>query len=224
MGIINSGIPVAEALFLKRKLMLSIFLETGTYRGDTAKSMSNYFEKVYTIEKSEYMYNIAKEVLKGYKNVELLKGDSRDILPKILYSCANNILFWLDAHWSGGKTWGEGDECPLLKELQVIFAKCKRKNYAILIDDARLFLAPPPLPHDWKSWPTIADIIKIIPKGFDLVIFNDVIYIYPNKISSDFRNFIQELTTKAWKEHEQSLSFMYGIRIAIKSLLKGKFL
>ena len=183
--------------------------------------MSSYFEKVFTIEKSEYMYEIAQEELKGYSNIKLLKGDSREVLPKILSLHLNNILFWLDAHWSGGKTYGEDDECPLVDELQIIFSECYGKNYAILIDDARLFLAPPPLPHNWRKWPTIVDIVKLVPEKFDLLIFNDVIYIYPETISSDFRDFIQELSIEAWREKQ---SFIYNIKLAIRSLFKGKFL
>ncbi len=73
----------------------------------------------------------------------------------------DNILFGLYAHWSGGETYGEDDECPLLDELEIIFGY--DKNYAILIDDARLFLAPPPHPHNIQAWPSLTDILRILP-------------------------------------------------------------
>ena len=105
----------------------------------------------------------------------MLKGDTRDHLKQILTE-NDDILFWLDAHWSGGETYGEEDECPLLEELGLIF-KCTEKKFIVLIDDARLFLAPPPLPHDFSKWPTIQDIIHLVPNNFELTILNDVIYI-----------------------------------------------
>jgi len=79
-------------------------------------------------------------------------------------------LFWLDAHWSGGDTYGENDECPLMDELKIIFQY--RKNYVILIDDARLFMAPPPKPHKIENWPSIKEIVNILPYEWDLIIYN----------------------------------------------------
>lgn len=99
MGIINFGIPRDTVEFLKKQMDIDIFVESGTYEGGTAILASNIFKKVYTIENSSEMYNIAKKNLKSIKNIELLKGDTRDCLINI--NLKNNILFWLDAHWSG---------------------------------------------------------------------------------------------------------------------------
>jgi len=113
MGLINFGVPEREAEYLKNSLKLDVFVEGGTYKGETAKSMSNKFKKVYTIEKSDVMYDIAKENLKNISNVSMLKGDTREHLSGILEN-NDNILFWLDSHWSAGDTYVEEDECPLL--------------------------------------------------------------------------------------------------------------
>ncbi|GLI54160.1 hypothetical protein [Thermodesulfovibrio yellowstonii] len=126
MGLINFGVPEKETEFLKENLGFDVFVESGTYKGETAKRMSKFFKKVYTIEKSDVMYDIAKENLKGILNVTMLKGDSREHLAEILNN-NDNILFWLDAHWSGGETYGEEDECPLIEELNIIFRY--PKNY-----------------------------------------------------------------------------------------------
>ena len=40
---------------------------------------------------------------------------------------------------------------PLLSELNIIFEKSK-SNHAILIDDARLFMAPPPKPYVMSNY------------------------------------------------------------------------
>ncbi len=188
MGTVNFGAPKDEILYLKRELGLSLFFEGGTYRGGTALFASDHFEKVITVEKSPAMQEIAAKNISQRSNIELMKGDSREHLPAVLAK-HDHILFWLDAHWSGGQTYGEKDECPLLDELATIFAA--GKDTPILVDDARLFLAPPPLPHDAASWPNIREVVNATPKDFEIFVFNDVIYIIPMKISGSFRDFLQ---------------------------------
>jgi hypothetical protein len=193
MGLINFGVPEREAEYLKNSLKLDVFVEGGTYKGGTAKSMSNKFKKVYTIEKSDVMYDIAKENLKNISNVSMLKGDTREHLSGILEN-NDNILFWLDSHWSGGDTYGEEDECPLLEELEIIFQY--HKNFVILIDDARLFLAPPPLPHKFKNWQTITDIVQVMPDDWNILEYEDVIYLFSEKGSDEFKSFLQGIITE----------------------------
>lgn len=211
MGLINFGVPESETLYLKELMKLDVFVEGGTYRGGTSRDMSSKFNKVYTVEKSEVMFDIAKDNLKGISNVIQLKGDTREHLTSILKE-NNNILFWLDAHWSGGDTYGEEDECPLLDELRLIFNV--DKNYIILIDDARLFFAPPPLPHDYTKWPSLIDILKVIPKDWELLEFEDVIYLFPKSYAKDFVTFMQKKTTTKWRD---------GNTIGFKKSLKGLF-
>lgn len=223
MGLINFGVPEKETEYLKESLKLDTFVEGGTYKGGTAKSMSEKFRKVYTIEKSDVMFEIATENLKEIKNITMLQGDTREHLVSIMEH-NDNILFWLDAHWSGGETYGEEDECPLIKELEIIFKY--NKNYVILIDDARLFLAPPPYPHNIENWPSLCDIVNIMPDKWELVEFEDVIYLFNKQQSSNFKLFIQEIVTERWKEYgkDNKGSFIKGVKIAIRGLLNGKML
>lgn len=180
MGIVNFGIPEQETTWLKENLNLTTVVEGGTYKGGTAKKLIKECQKVYTTEKSDVMFETAKENIGAIRNITQLRGDTRDHLPS-LASQNDNVLFWLGAHWSGGDTYGEQDECPLLQELEIIFSSAM-KNYAILIDDARLFLAPPPLPHKVKNWPAIKQVADVIPLHFDMIVHEDVIYIVPNDI------------------------------------------
>jgi hypothetical protein len=222
MGIVNFGIPEEETDFLKNNMGLDIFVEGGTYKGATAKNMSEKFNKVFTIEKSDVMFDLAKENLKNNKNIVMLKGDTREHLRNILEE-NDNILFWLDAHWSGGDTYGEVDECPLVEELEIIFEY--DKNYVILIDDARLFLAPPPSPHKIDNWPSLTDISNIIPDTWEMIEFEDVFYLYnKDKIGQKFKLFLQELVTKKWVNYGVSIqpSFVKGLKIAVLGLMKGK--
>jgi len=213
MGIVNFGIPVREALAVSKILNLDIFVETGTYKGETALKMSQYFKRVYTIEASENLFKISQRNLKNSNNIVAYLGDSRKILNSIIEN-ENNVLFWLDAHWSGGNTYGENDECPVIEELNAIFKH--KKNYAILIDDARLFLAPPPLPHNFLNWPSILDISNTIPKDFDLLIHDDVIYIFPISYHYEIRKYFQELTTNEWSKRDRFIfKFLRRVKRAI---------
>ena len=202
MGLINFGVPEEEIEFLKHIMKLDVFVEGGTYKGGTAKSMGEKFRKIFTIEKSDIMFEIAKENLKDTNNITLLKGDTREHLDSIIVN-NENILFWLDAHWSGGDTYGEEDECPLIEELNIIFKY--NKNYVILIDDARLFLAPPPYPHNFNNWQSLTDIMKAIPKSWELIEFEDVIYLFPKEINNEFKSFLQNIVTKQQQNNKNSL-------------------
>lgn len=220
MGIYNPGIPEDDAKFFKKLYRLSIFVEGGTYMGYTARKMADLFEKVFTIEKSDKIYLFARENLQNVKNVILIKGDTREHFYEILQQ-NDNILFWLDAHWSGGDTYGVDDECPLIDELRVIFNF--PKNYVIFIDDARLFLAPPPYPHKYSQWPSIKDIINIVPKNFDIIIYKDVIYVYRINPEYDYaiKEYFQKKTTKDWKEYERKQIY-FKAKNFLTSLFKKK--
>ncbi len=198
MGLVNLGVPHHNVDYMQSAFGLDVFVEGGTYRGHTAKSMSETFKNVYTIEKSEKMYESSKTYLSDIPNITLLKGDTREHLPAILDE-NDNILFWLDAHWSGGNTYGEEDECPLLEELKIIFTR--EKNYIILIDDARLFLAPPPKPHDFANWPSLTDISKAIPQNWELIEFEDVLYLFPENRAKQVKTFFQDATNKNWEKY-----------------------
>lgn len=206
MGIINFGLPIKKVNYLKNFFDLSIFVEGGTYIGLTAYEQSKNFKKVYTIEKSKKMIEISKKRLDGINNIIQLNGDTRDHLKKIL-SNNDNILFWLDSHWSGGETYGKNDECPLLDELRIIF-NSSLKNFVILIDDARLFLSPPPLPHKISNWPNIRQIFNLIPSSHDVLVSEDVIFIFPKSI--EFLKFIQNKNTEEWQKLS-SISFFSRI-------------
>ncbi len=203
MGIVNPGTPDNHIIFLKNKMNLDIFVEGGTYTGATAIRMGKLFDRVITIEKSPEMSAIASKNISnaGTENIDLLVGDTRNFLKNILVE-NNNILFWLDAHWSGGQTYGKENECPLIQELEIIFSD--HKNYLILIDDARLFLSPPPEPHNFLEWPTIRDILNVTPGDCELLVYDDVIYIVPEFILNIFRNFLQSEVTLKWNQKKQS--------------------
>ncbi len=196
MGVNQFGIPKEEVRFLKSLYNLDVFVEGGTYKGGTAKEMSRLFDHVITIENSKEMYEQAKINLAQYDNITLIKGDTRTALPEIIKE-HSQILYWLDSHWSGGETYGKEDECPLIEELDLIFNQ--GGSPVILIDDARLFLSPPPKPHDLNQWPTLLDIMDFLPKGWDVLENEDVLYVLDKDKSRNFREFLQQQITKRYE-------------------------
>lgn len=181
MGASNLGCPAKIVLDLAKLGDVTVFVETGTFLGGTTRWAAKHFKDVYTIELSEQLYKVSSTALKKLGNVQPLLGDSREKLSEILASIVDRrAVHWLDGHWSGQGTSGSSNECPLLDEIKIL---TERINDIILIDDARLFLAAPPSPHNPEHWPTISEVVNVIMRGRDdrfIQIFDDVIFVVPN--------------------------------------------
>jgi FkbM family methyltransferase len=181
MGNVRMGPPAELILKLKTAHALRYFVETGTYLGQTAYWASQFFEKVITIEFSKSLYEQAIAQYAHVSNLECRYGHTRSQLQELIPQLDAPSLFWLDAHWSGGETYGAMDECPLLDEIKIISQA--NVEHFILIDDARLFTAPPPPPHQSEQWPDITAVIRAlsaVPSDRYIVIIDDVIVAVPN--------------------------------------------
>ena len=220
MGIVRMG-PPAEVLDKIRELGVKIFIETGTYKAQTSVWASKTFDIVYTIEASKKLYNEALKEYGNISNIRFMCGTSKECLKKIINEIETQAVFWLDAHWSGGETFGSDDRCPLLDELGLI-TKEDVKHY-ILIDDARLFMCPPPMPHNIDAWPDISQIIiHLTDTGYKIFIHEDVIIAVPKEKGRDFTEFFQKIATHSWESMPKT--FADGVKIAIRGLLSGRFL
>ena len=119
----------------KNEIFLS-FIETGTNHGSTIFGIENIFDRLYTIELKKEFCEGCKKQYKGNK-IKFYQGDSSKVLPSILEHIKDNVVFYLDAHWSALNTAHGDKENPLLEEIETIN---KFKNYSIvIIDDHRLF-------------------------------------------------------------------------------------
>jgi hypothetical protein len=123
---------------LKQIFKIKVFIETGTYLGDTTIKGAKIFDEVHTIELSLKLYLKALQRLKTLRNVSVYLGDSSKIFPKLLLNIDYPILFYLDGHYSGHVTAKGSSYTPLVDELNAI-ASAKKENSVILIDDIRLF-------------------------------------------------------------------------------------
>ncbi|MSU54302.1 MAG: hypothetical protein EXS48_00480 [Candidatus Staskawiczbacteria bacterium] len=137
-----------------------IFIETGTYNGGTTSRVLREFKTIHTIELSEKWYQNALKEFGKYKNVICHHGDSATVLKELLPTINEPVVFYLDAHHSGGTTAMGQDQNPLLRELPLIGAR----NFqdVIYIDDlAQIGKSGtmgteghafyPPTPFDWRN-------------------------------------------------------------------------
>ncbi len=202
MGLVRMGIPEQIVVELATINVCTAFVETGTFQGDTTRWAANHFATVHTIERAESLYALQRDSLARLRGVTPHLGDSRDVLPGLVSALGQQrAVYWLDGHWSGGDTAGEGDECPIIDELACL---AERTEDIILIDDARLFLCAPPSPHNPSQWPTIADIVmRIATPGERFVqIVDDVIFIIPDTpaLKQHLVGYCQARADSFWQE------------------------
>ena len=198
MGINIFGAPRETISFLKSQHLTQVFVETGTFLGDTAAWAASVFDKVVTIEGSKSHYESAANRLSSFKHVQCLCGDSRTVLAQVLGNIWNErTVFWLDAHWMPG-SFGDSGECPIIEELGLI--REMSDDYIILIDDARLFLAPPPRPHHAADWPPIDKVMDALKarnqKSRYTVVYDDVIISVPSSLKDAALKFFRDKVTK----------------------------
>ena len=126
----------------------NIFVETGTYQGETILHRKDYFDKLYTIELSEKFYNNFNNLDYDRDKITSLLGDSSKILPNILSNINENVIFWLDGHYSSQDTAQGEKDCPLTEEINSINELCPAEGM-IIIDDLRLFGTN--ITEDWST-------------------------------------------------------------------------
>ena len=199
------GPPEEVVLLLKDIFNISTFIETGTFEGGTTIWASKHFNNVITIENSKKLYDQVVDKNKNIKNINFLFGNSTDNLKQIVPKLDKTAIFWLDAHWCGGDSYGEINQCPIIQELETLVKS--RTPHCILIDDARLFLSPPSLPNQIDQWPTIDNILNALQSGeerYYIVISEDVIIAVPILARVTIAKYIQSLNTKWWLEQCES--------------------
>lgn len=133
-----------------------VFIETGTYHGDTVAAVKDMYSNVISIEVDEALYKKACIRFAADKNVHIAHGDCARELPAILATLQESAVFWLDGHYSGGET-GKGEvEDPILISLNQI-AALPAQEHVIFVDDARTF-------DGREGRPDISDVCNCIKK------------------------------------------------------------
>ena len=133
---------VKKTVFKEYNLENSIWVETGTYLGDTTMFLSSISKEVISLEPSQKYFKIAERNLINIDNCKLINSSSEISFEDIISNLSDNenVCFYLDGHFSGGDTYKGKEDTPVKFELKVINKYLKKfKNVSILIDDFRLF-------------------------------------------------------------------------------------
>jgi hypothetical protein len=192
MALHRMGPPESLIRALHAQTPFCEFVETGTYLGNTAAWAADIFDRVTTIELSAKYHAAALARFQSQQNVRAMRGYSAATLREILPALGSPVLFWLDAHWSGLDTAGHEKECPLLEELAAINAS--PGAHSVLVDDARLFTMPPPLPHRAEQWPGLRETVEGLSHGSrrHVVLFDDVFVAVPVVLQKFLSTWLQE--------------------------------
>lgn len=137
-----------------------VFVETGTYMGETIIPLETHFKELHTIEVKKDIYDHVKQ--KSNK-INFYLGDSSKVLANLCPNIKHPTIFFLDGHWSAGIT-GKGEkDCPLYEELQCIMSSFNQ-DCIIIIDDCRLFGKGPNKKNEICNWEDIntETILKIV--------------------------------------------------------------
>jgi len=196
MGIVRFGITQNLVEWIQDTLKVPTFVETGTNRAETAVWASAKFANVFTIEAFEPLFRAAVNKYSNLKNICFLHCESCTHLTRIVTKLDSQAVFWLDAHWCGENTHGISAECPVIEELRIINES--PLPHIVLIDDARLFVAPPPLPHNADHWPDIAQVCQAVKDSIVeryIVIHDDVIIAVPIALRAQLINFVRDAAT-----------------------------
>lgn len=137
-----------------RRHRLRVFVETGTFQADMVYGLRASFARLVTIELDKGLHAKAAERMRPWPHVEVLQGDSGEMLRQVLKSLDEPAVFFLDAHYSGGITASGTRLTPILDEVAAVLGHGVQ-GHVILVDDAWW--------HDGSDGkPTEAEIEKVV--------------------------------------------------------------
>ena len=179
-----SGFPIPPPQLIKPAIILDyakrfdtkVFVETGTYFGDTVAVLRSHFDQLTTIEIDPYLFRRARQRFHQSPQLTVCNGDSAQLLPAIVKNLPCKAIFWLDAHYSSGITGRSLLNSPLLEELRVIL-ECSSHDHVVLVDDARCV-------NGKEGYPTLQQLNRIVSESRPEYVVNvslDVVGIHPRE-------------------------------------------
>lgn len=178
---VQHGSPIPAPSAEKRRILamhgarhgLGVLVETGTFKADTVRSLRKKFDRIYSIELDDSLYEKAVARCRSQPNATILHGDSSQLLPRLIATFDYPALFWLDAHHSGAGTAGINAHPPILSEIISVLED--DQPHVVLIDDLREFA------RGGRGYPTVEQIRELAESnGYELAIMTDIMVLTPN--------------------------------------------
>jgi hypothetical protein len=113
-----------------RRFHLRTLIETGTHVGEMIYATRASFDRVISIEIDADFYEQARKRFRYKSRVQLIFGDSGEILGPLVAGLEEPCLFWLDAHH-------DEDDTPIDRELSAVVEHARRYQDVIVIDIIR---------------------------------------------------------------------------------------
>ena len=115
---------IKHQILMNNNLKDSLWIETGTYYGETTKLLSKISKKTISIEADKNLFETSNKILKNFKNV-----------------CIYFDAHLCQDHLKNTKTFGnENTATPILNELEIVSKYVASfEKIVVLIDDIRLF-------------------------------------------------------------------------------------
>ena len=140
----NSPPYIKREIIKKYTPINSIFIETGTYKGEMILNLYKHFAFCYSLEPSKKYYDSSLKILKNIKNKSIINDSSENVLEetlkKILEQNNKNFVFYLDGHFMEKDSFKGSKETPIEIELNIIEKYFNDfDKFTIIVDDFRLF-------------------------------------------------------------------------------------
>lgn len=145
---------------IKEEFNLAYYIETGTGTGFCLDiALQNDFEKYYSIEIFDQIYQKAEIKYKNIDNLILINDSSENGLNKILNEINKPSLFFLDAHFPGAdfgftsydSTKEKELRIPLEDEIKILKKYSIINQSYIIIDDLRIYEDGPFEGGNWSE-------------------------------------------------------------------------
>ena len=146
--------------FIKLKILdtaksVDLWIETGTYRGDTTLYLGGRGCPVISFEPSVELASSARSKFLSHPNIQIVNALSEDRLDEILTEVSPN-LGHLAGHFSDGTTYCGPQQTPITSELKIIAQHLPRfGTVTIFVDDFRSFVngqTDYPAPSSLTKW------------------------------------------------------------------------
>ena len=147
---------------------ITTYVETGTFWGYQLRFAADAFERVIGIEIDEECVERSREWCKDKPNVQVIHGDTQDVLPRLTLDITDPCFFYLDAHYCDHPDQLlHPSQFPLWSELEYILDRGQADM--VFIDDFHEFGKGYPGAEEWSTV-TVESIEKMLqPKKWQIV-------------------------------------------------------